>query len=225
MNDSRTKGGGTNAALRAPAQAVPEGWKLVPIIPTRKMVDRGYATRPIEECWRVMLEASPLPSTDRAAPPSVEPVAMRNTNAAETWAYIERLLHDECGLRLDEGLGGQRANCINAIRNGNTDPALLAAAVEFLNSGEGLHKIRVNGKMMSRKAVAAALTRPHPGGAVAGTHYQPEEITKAQMDAIEAAAIAGTPLSAVPRPHHSPPSLNEASALRSANPPPAQEKD
>src|SRR5438094_237342 len=136
---------------------IPEGWKLVPIIPTRKMVDRGYATRPIEECWRVMLEASPLPSTDRAAPPSVAPVAwrvdgirngeslvwfyyepewvekhrahgdkvtplyaappsvaleaLRNTNAAETWAYIERLLHDECGLRLDEGLGGQRANC------------------------------------------------------------------------------------------------------------------
>jgi hypothetical protein len=106
----------------------------------------------------------------QAAPPSVA------LEAGETWAYIERLLHDECGLRLDEGLGGQRANCINAIRNGNnTDPALLAAAVEFLNSGEGLHKIRVNGKMMDRKAVAAALTRPQPGGAVAGTDRAPPE--------------------------------------------------
>ena len=78
--------------------------------------------------------------------------------ATETWAYIERLLHDECGLRLDEGLEGQRANCINAIKNGLPDPALMAAAIEFLSKGNGLHKIRVNGVMMDRKTVAATLS-------------------------------------------------------------------
>jgi hypothetical protein len=46
-------------------------------------------------------------------------VAQRGTDAAldsarETWAYIERLLVDECGLQLS----GQRFNCINAIKNG-----------------------------------------------------------------------------------------------------------
>lgn len=79
------------------------------------------------------------------------------TEAEQTWAYIEKLLHDECGLRLDEGLEQQRANCINAIRNGLPDPTLIAGAIEFLRKGDGLHKIRVNGKMMDRKAIAEAL--------------------------------------------------------------------
>jgi hypothetical protein len=82
------------------------------------------------------------------------------SGAIETWMYIENLLHDECGLRMDEGLTHQRANCINAIKNGLPDDALMAAAIEFLSKGEGLHKIRVNGKMMDRKAVAAALSHP-----------------------------------------------------------------
>lgn len=60
---------------------------------------------------------------------------------------------------MDEGLQHQRPNCINAIRNGAPDAALLAAAVEFLSKGEGLHRIRVNGKSMDRKAVATALSR------------------------------------------------------------------
>jgi hypothetical protein len=38
--------------------------------------------------------------------------------ARETWAHIEKLLRDECGLRPDEGLEHQRPNIINAIRNG-----------------------------------------------------------------------------------------------------------
>lgn len=80
------------------------------------------------------------------------------TNAIETWKHIEKLLHDECGLRMDEGLAYQRGNCINAIKNGLPDDALMAAAIEFLSTGEGLHKIRVNGKMMDRKDIAAALT-------------------------------------------------------------------
>ena len=78
-------------------------------------------------------------------------------SAEETWAHIERLLHDECGLRMDEGIQHQRPNCINAIKNGLPDRALIRAAIEFLMRGEGLHKIRVNGKMMDRIAVATAL--------------------------------------------------------------------
>lgn len=42
------------------------------------------------------------------------------TRAEQTWAYIERLLTEECGLRPDEGLEGQRANMINAIKNGQS---------------------------------------------------------------------------------------------------------
>lgn len=80
------------------------------------------------------------------------------SDAIETWMYIEKLLHDECGLRMDEGLTHQRANCINAIKNGLPDDALMAAAIELLSKGEGLHKIRVNGRMMTRKEVAAALS-------------------------------------------------------------------
>jgi hypothetical protein len=97
--------------------------------------------------------------------PAWAPTQQSGNGAAETWAYIERLLHDECGLRLDEGLTYQRANCINAIQNGLPDPALMAAAVEFLSKGEGLHKIRVNGKMMDRKGVAAALCASNSGNA------------------------------------------------------------
>jgi hypothetical protein len=87
--------------------------------------------------------------------------------ADDLWVDLERLLCDECGLRLDEGLGHQRPNLINAIRNtlsAQPDAAVLSAAVEFLSNGEGLHKIRVNGKMMDRKDVAAALRQsPSPG--------------------------------------------------------------
>lgn len=79
------------------------------------------------------------------------------SNAIEIWNHIERLLTEECGLPPDEGLKHQRPNCINAIRNAIPDPALMAAAIEFLSKSEGLQKIRVNGKMMGRKAIAAAL--------------------------------------------------------------------
>lgn len=80
------------------------------------------------------------------------------STAEDTWKHIEHLLVEECGLRPDEGLQSQRTNCINAIKNGVPDHALMSAAIEFLKSGEGLHKIRVRGNMMDRKAVAAALT-------------------------------------------------------------------
>lgn len=80
--------------------------------------------------------------------------------ASEIWTYIERLLVDECGLRTDEGLEGQRSNCINAIQNGMPDSGVLNAAIEFLSSGQGLHKIRVHGRRMDRTAVAAALALP-----------------------------------------------------------------
>ena len=83
---------------------------------------------------------------------------MAPLNPSETWAHIERLLIEECGLPVDCGLQYQRANCINAIKNGIADDALLAAAVEFLSNGEGLHKIRVNGKMMTRRELALALS-------------------------------------------------------------------
>lgn len=46
-----------------------------------------------------------------------EPIADAAKLADELWTDLERLLHDECGLRLDEGLGYQRPNLINAIRN------------------------------------------------------------------------------------------------------------
>ena len=45
----------------AQTRGLPEGWKMVPITPTRKMIDRGYAVRPTEECWRTMLEVAPEP--------------------------------------------------------------------------------------------------------------------------------------------------------------------
>lgn len=83
--------------------------------------------------------------------------------AEDTWAHIEHLLVEECGLRPDEGLRSQRENCINAIRNATfvaPSAAVVSAAIEFLNTGEGLHKIRVDGKMMTRKQIAKALTIP-----------------------------------------------------------------
>ncbi len=89
----------------------------------------------------------------------------RTDTAVETWDHIEHLLIDECGLLPDQGLAHQRPNCIAAIRNGAPEPSLLAAAIEFLSSGEGLHKIRVNGEMMDRKQVALALASPIAEGA------------------------------------------------------------
>lgn len=101
-------------------------------------------------CRNLAIAIRNLASTDSAPAKS----------AAETWAHIERLLHDECGLPMDQGLTHQRPNCINAIKNGLPNEALMAAAIEFLSTGESLHKIRVNGKMMDRRAVAAALSHP-----------------------------------------------------------------
>lgn len=98
---------------------------------------------------------------------SPQPDARIGREATDTWAYIENLLCEECGLRPDEGLQGQRTNCINAIRNATfvvPNERVVSAAIEFLNSGEGLHKIRVNGKMMTRKDVARALTASTPAG-------------------------------------------------------------
>lgn len=37
--------------------------------------------------------------------------------AEEAWTHIEYLLTEECGLHPDEGLAGQRPNCVNAIVN------------------------------------------------------------------------------------------------------------
>jgi hypothetical protein len=86
---------------------------------------------------------------------------MSMSNAIEIWNHIERLLTEECGLPPDEGLKHQRPNCINAIRNGMPDAALINAAIDFMNSGEGLFKVRVNGVMMNRKQVARALSFPN----------------------------------------------------------------
>lgn len=38
-------------------------------------------------------------------------------DATKIWRHIERLLIEECGLPPDQGIGYQRVNCINAIRN------------------------------------------------------------------------------------------------------------
>lgn len=57
-----------NAALSQPgAQAVPEGWKLVPIEPTEAMMDAHFATHAradtvfaeVKDIWAAMLAASP----------------------------------------------------------------------------------------------------------------------------------------------------------------------
>lgn len=54
----------------APTPAIPEGWKLVPIEPTEKMIEDGHATIPgildvcladVEDAWTAMLTASPAP--------------------------------------------------------------------------------------------------------------------------------------------------------------------
>lgn len=152
--------------------------------------------------------------------PAVGPLPLSPQEPGETWAYIERLLHDECGLRLDEGLEGQRANIVNAIKNGRDarpDAALLKAAIEFLSKGEGLHKIRVNGKMMARKQIAGALAAlpseaigreeivPHDGHV--SVEYTASKglsrigcwVTREEGERIRASRVALS----VSRPHHS----------------------
>lgn len=129
-----------------------DGWKWVPVEPTEEMIAaarRNNHPRDVDT-WNTMLSAAPSP-----------PSEVTREAARKVWSYIERLLHEECGLRLDEGLSQQRPNFLNAIAgviNPNAaDDDLIAAAVEFLNHGEGLHKIRVCGKLMDRKQVADAL--------------------------------------------------------------------
>lgn len=87
--------------------------------------------------------------------------------AQEAWNHIEHLLTEECGLRLDEGLEGQRANCVNAIANAIVDPALMRAAVEFLRCG-GLHKLRVHGEWMTALDVANAIQAANGEDAAGG---------------------------------------------------------
>lgn len=63
-------------ALAAPAPAVPSGWKLVPVEPTREMNRAGFdahrATGLTGEIWRAMLTAAPTPPVQPAAP-SLQP--------------------------------------------------------------------------------------------------------------------------------------------------------
>lgn len=83
------------------------------------------------------------------------------TRAEQTWAYIERLLTEECGLRPDEGLQGQRANIINAIKNGYPDPTVVNAAAELLRK-PAIHRIKIGGKGdgKTREQVADLLLIP-----------------------------------------------------------------
>jgi len=59
------------------------------------MIDRGYATRPIEECWRVMLEAAPSLSHSSTVSPAQcqqEPVAWRwKLRGTEDWVVCDKL--------------------------------------------------------------------------------------------------------------------------------------
>jgi hypothetical protein len=101
-------------------------------------------------------EAGVAPGPSEPSPPADR----REIVARDTWAYIERLLIAECGLMEDCGLGTERPNLINAIRNALPSPQLLSAAAEFLRAADGLTglaKVRVNGCMMSSSDIAAAL--------------------------------------------------------------------
>ena len=79
----------------------------------------------------------------------------RRATARRTWRWMERYLSDECGL-IDMPRS-ERPNIVNAIVNTLPDPSLMVAAITLLSSGDGLHKVRVGEKMMTRKQVAAAL--------------------------------------------------------------------
>lgn len=78
--------------------------------------------------------------------------------AEQTWDYIEYLLTEECGLRPDEGLRTQRANIINAIKQGYPDPDVVNAAAELLRK-PAIHRIKIGGKgdLRSRKEIADLL--------------------------------------------------------------------
>ena len=107
---------------------------------------------------RIVLENQKLLATTGAGQTRAE-----MASAAETWAHIEHLLMEECGLMEDQGLSTQRSNCINVIANAvsaTPNGQLLKAAASFLNAADGLtgiSKIRVNGRLMSAGDIARAL--------------------------------------------------------------------
>lgn len=95
--------------------------------------------------------------------------------AEKTWDYIERLLTEECGLRLDEGLNQQRQNCINAIAQGRPDlETELGRAYRALH---GFYAVFARGEPPNKAMLGyhsttiAAAARFVNGGSLDGSKY------------------------------------------------------
>lgn len=85
-----------------------------------------------------------------------EPGSICNSGTTVCLATGEYLLGTSIGEALSPKIMKQlrRTDVARVVCDG----PLVDAAAEFLRSGEGLHKIRVNGKMMTRADVANALS-------------------------------------------------------------------
>ncbi|MGB3042512.1 MAG: hypothetical protein WBB98_04940 [Xanthobacteraceae bacterium] len=116
-----------------------------------------------------------------ATPPAPTPSAARERIARDTWSAIEQYLDAECGLSCCSISESDRKNCANIILNGSAHPnppELIAAAVKFLRAGSGLtglHRMRVNGEMMSATDIAEALALLPDAAAIRAAAFEPAD--------------------------------------------------
>ena len=90
-------------AAQEVSKCVPVGWSLVPIEPTREMLDayvkNGARFNSARSDWAAMLAAAPQPIST-ADVPMPEPIGFIDSNDSETWATLTHNAHELAALRI-----------------------------------------------------------------------------------------------------------------------------